>query len=189
MTAWYVVQVAGGKEEFTRRLVDRLVCPDVLDECFTPRYEVQKKIRGTWKTCYATLFPGYVIAATPDVWGLRSQLHAVPEFTRVLPAGKSFVPLSRTERALIEALTSKKARTVEMSTGVVEGDRVKVASGPLRGREAWIASVDRRRGLAYLKVEMFGRTLTTKVGLNIVARHPAQPSRLCDPCTALVGLA
>ena len=57
--------------------------------------------------------------------------------------------------------------------GVIEGDRVVVTSGPLRGHEGWIKSVNRRKSLAFLEVEMFGRKLKTKVGLGIVARRPS----------------
>ena len=150
---WYVVQVLGGKEEAMCRLIERMVDnKGVLQECFTPRYETQKKVRGSWKTCRNVLFPGYLIAVTD---------------------GETFTPLDDKDKAWICAFTEEGNRTVEMSMGVIEGDRVVVTSGPLRGHEGWIKSVNRRKSLAFLEVEMFGRKLKTKVGLGIVARRPS----------------
>lgn len=166
---WYAVQVVAGKEEATCKLIERLVSPEVLQEVFTPRFETQKKVRGEWIMCTNVLFPGYVIAVTNKVDQLRRALHAVPEFTHVLAMGETYLPLDRRERALICAFTRPGDRTVEMSMGVKEGDRVVVTSGPLVGREAMIASINRRKSLAFIDIEMFGRTMRTKVGLGIVA--------------------
>ena len=171
---WYVVQVLGGKEEAMCRLIERMVDDKgVLQECFTPRYETQKKVRGSWKTCRNVLFPGYLIAVTDDIERLRAALRGVPEFIRLLTNGETFTPLDDKDKAWICAFTEEGNRTVEMSMGVIEGDRVVVTSGPLRGHEGWIKSVNRRKSLAFLEVEMFGRKLKTKVGLGIVARRPS----------------
>lgn len=153
------------------RLVARVADEGTLEECFTPCYETQKKVRGEWVTVRPVLFPGYLIAVTSDVEALRRRLREVPEFTRLLSMGGAFVPLSDEERAWIGAFTEKGSRTVEMSMGVIEGDRVVVTSGPLLGQEALIKSVNRRKSVAYLELEMFGRKLTTKVGLGIVRKR------------------
>ena len=82
--------------------------------------------------------------------------------------GETFAPLDEADKALICAFTQKEDRTVKMSFGVMEGDRVVVTAGPLLGREGWIRSVNRHKNLAFLEIEMFGRTLRTKVGLGVV---------------------
>ena len=73
--------------------------------------------------------------------------------------------------AFINAFTSSENRTVEMSTGVVEGDDVIILNGPLMGHAGWIKKIDRHKRLAYLEVEMLGRTTTVKLGLEIVVKH------------------
>ena len=173
MADWFAVQVASGKEEPTCRLMRRLVSADVLPEAFAPRFETQKKYQGEWRMCQSVLFPGYIIAVTPRVDVLRARLARVPEFTRVLTMGETYLPLEDADRAWIESLTSRKGRTVEMSCGFMEGDRVVVTSGPLMGHEGWIAAVNRQKSLAFLVIEMFGRKLRTKVGLAILAKRPS----------------
>ena len=133
---WYVVQTVAGREFAVCRLIESLVEDDVLQECFVPRYEVQKQFRGQWRTCTATLFPGYLIVV-----------------------------------AWIDAFTEKGHRTVGVSEGVIEGDRIIVLKGPLVGREGWIRKINRRKRTAYLEIDMFGRTIQTKIGLGIVRKR------------------
>ena len=127
---WYVVQTVAGREFAVCRLIESLVEDDVLQECFVPRYEVQKQFRGQWRTCTATLFPGYLIVVTDRVDELESQLRRVPAFAWVLSNDGGFVPLERDEVAWIDAFTEKGHRTVGVSEGVIEGDRIIVLKGP-----------------------------------------------------------
>lgn len=171
---WYAVQVMAGREQIACDLIERFVDPGLLAEVFTPRYEVQRKVRGAWEASVDVLFPGYLIVVAhsrEDADKIRAALRAVPEFTRLLAAGNAYVPLDATERAWICAFTHRKDRTVKMSMGVMEGDRVVVTSGPLMRREGWIRSINRRKSIAYLEIQMFGRTIQTKVGLGIVAKQ------------------
>lgn len=168
---WYVVQVATGKEETLCGLIERVAPKGTLEECFSPRYETQKKVKGVWLPCEKPLFPGYLIAVSNQIEKLEVALRRVPEFTRVLSLGEAFVPLHEEDQAWIGAFTEKGARTVPMSMGVMEGDRVVVISGPLAGHEALIKKVNRHRSLAFLEFEICGRRVTTKVGLGIVRKR------------------
>ena len=172
---WYVIQVMSGKEEAMRRLLGRMVPRSLLADCFTPRYETQMKVRGQWQTVTKVLFPGYLIVDTQQVEELHQALTGVPELTRVLSVGEKFVPLTAEERTWISTFASNADHVVPMSTGVVEefadGDRIVVTAGPLKGHEALIKSVNRRKSLAFLEIEMFGRKMTTRVGLGIVAKR------------------
>ena len=49
-------------------------------------------------------------------------------------------------------------------------DLVRITKGPLRHHEGWIKKINRHKRLAYLEIEMFGRTLEAKVGLGIVKK-------------------
>ena len=132
---------------------------------------MQKQFRGQWRTCTATLFPGYLIVVTDRVDELESQLRRVPAFAWVLSNDGGFVPLERDEVAWIDAFTEKGHRTVGVSEGVIEGDRIIVLKGPLVGREGWIRKINRRKRTAYLEIDMFGRTIQTKIGLGIVRKR------------------
>ena len=162
-------QCATGKESKMCELIERVAPEDAVSECFCPRYATQIKRAGEWIDVQKTLLPGYVVVATGRVGALKRCLREVPEYARVLGMGESLVPLASDERALIEAFTHEGDRCVPMSTGVMEGDRVTVVSGPLKGREALIKSVNRHRSIAYVELQICGRTVTTKVGLGIIS--------------------
>lgn len=59
-----------------------------------------------------------------------------------------------------------------MSEGIIEGDRVIVTRGPLRDLEANIIKIDRHKRLAWVDVDMCGRSKTIRVGLEIVSKMP-----------------
>ena len=169
--AMYVIQVEGGRETHVCGLVNKLL-GDRIKECFVPRREIFRREAGEWTTVRETLFPGYLFVETDDVSKVMERLARVPAFTRLL--GKSderVIPLSQDEVAWLTALMQPLDKVVEMSTGVIEGDRVIVTDGPLVGREALISKIDRHKRLAYLDMRMFGRTKTIKVGLEIVRKN------------------
>ena len=174
---WYVIQVSTGKEAKVCELVKHAAherCGDlertVLRECFVPLYQVERKFHGEYRVVSRNLFPGYVIAITGNVGALNGELAKVPAFTRLLGGGESFVPLDRSEMALIDTLTSDKRRVVEVSRAVAEGDSMKVVDGPLLGCEGWIRTVNRRKGTCLVETEMFSRVLKIEIGLVVVSK-------------------
>ena len=118
------------------------------------------------------LLPGYVFVVTKNPNALKAQLRRVPRFTRLLGNDDMFTPLNDQEVAFLNAFTQPGKRTVELSTGVVEGDTVIILNGPLMGHDGLIKKIDRHKRLAYLELEMLGRKKTVKFGLEILAKRP-----------------
>ena len=169
--SWYVVQVPTGAERKLCDLIERVVPEGAVEECFSPQYATQIKRAGGWVDVEKPLLPGYIIVVSSRLDLVIRELREIPEFTRLLKMGESFVSLASDERAWIEALTNKGSRCVDMSVGVMDGEHVVVLSGPLRGREALITSVNRHKNLAFVELEICGRRVATKVGLGIVSRR------------------
>lgn len=169
---WYVVQVTSGSEDKMAELIQSVATPGVLQECFLPKYATEMKVRGAFRPCERPLFSGYLFAVTRDPARLARDLAKIPEFARVLKVGERYAPLSREEEAWLGAFTKTGERTVPMSYGVAVGEKIVVTEGPLKGHEAMIADVDRRKSVAYLNFEICGRPVTTRVGLGVVARLP-----------------
>ncbi len=167
---WYVVQVPTGAERRLCHLIERVSPPGSVEECFSPRYTTQIKKAGEWVDIEKPLLPGYLIVVSSRLNVVLDVLREIPEFARILKMGESFVPLVREERAWIEALTSRGSRCIDMGVGVMEGERVAILSGPLRGHEALITRVNRHKNIAFVEPEICGRKVVTKVGLGIVDR-------------------
>lgn len=168
---WYVIQTMAGQEDQVIELMLKLVDEDLVKETFVPRYEVMKRIKGQWVRRKEVLLPGYVFVVTREPGRLKVGLLGVPRFTRLLGNDDMFIPLDDREVAFINAFTSPGKRTVELSTGVIEGDEVVILNGPLMGHTGLIKKIDRHKRLAYLELEMLGRKKNVKLGLEIVGKR------------------
>lgn len=178
---WYVVQVFSGKENEVCELIKHHAGDAVteqgkriLKECFVPRYQVERKFHGRYKTLTRNLFPGYVIAVTSYIEKLNQILYKVPLFTKVLGSDQVFIPLERTEMAFINSFTTEKHRVIRMSKAVKEGDRIRVVEGPMVGCEGWITEINRRKGTARIETNAFGRTLKLEIGLAVLSGQPSK---------------
>ena len=171
---WYVLQIEGGREVATASLIARMAPQGLVRECFAPSFVHDVKYKGVWYPTGKVMFPGYVVAVTDDPRELRCYLAHVPRFARLLGAGgQAVTPLSDTDRSLIERLTEPGSRTVANSTAYAVGDRVVVTAGPLMGHEGWITAFNRKKSMAFLRVEgLFGRDYVTgRAGLQVLERR------------------
>lgn len=167
----FVVQVINGQEDRAAALIAKIAQGAVRD-CFVPKREVTHRKSGQWNRILEKLFPGYVFVQTSTPEQVREVLGRVPTFTRMLAsAGDMCLPLTADEVAWINAITNADTHVMEMSEGVIEGDRVMVIRGPLKGHEARITRIDRHKRLAWVDMNMFGRHKTIRVGLEIVSRR------------------
>lgn len=166
---WCVMQVRTGTEENIRCQCQRIISSDVLERCFIPYYQQKKRFRGEWHIQERILFPGYVFLIARNLEILIDNLKQVIGLTRLIGTGDEIVPLSQEEIDLLLRMGSD-SQLVEMSSGIIENDRVQILSGPLKGMEGSIRKIDRHKRMAYLEVEMFGRTVEMKVGLEIVSK-------------------
>lgn len=167
----FVVQVVGGQEDRAAALIAKNA-QGAVEDCFALKREVMHRKSGQWHRILEKLFPGYVFVRTSAPKRAREVLGRVPAFTRMLTsAGDTCLPLTADEVAWINATTNMDTHVMEMSEGVIEGDRVVVIRGPLKGREASITRVDRHKRLAWVDMNMFGRNKTIRVGLEIVSKR------------------
>ncbi|HJG31756.1 MAG TPA: hypothetical protein K8U80_10245 [Collinsella ihuae] len=171
MPMWYVIQVINGREELMAGLISRVVSSDVCQECFSPKFATEMKVRGRWVPCERNLLPGYLIAITDQPKELQRCLSALDEFARVLTQGGAFAPLAKEETSFIDTYTKPHDRVVPMSLGIKEGDRVVVTQGPLVGHEGLIREINRRKSVAYLEFNLCGRRVSTRVGLGVLSKE------------------
>ena len=84
---WYVIQVRNGNEQNICLQCERQISSQVLESCFIPRYEVKRKVSGTWVTEQKILFPGYLFLISDDLQQLYPELKKVVGLTRLLGTG------------------------------------------------------------------------------------------------------
>ena len=167
---WYVMQVRTGTEENIRCQCQRLINSNVLERCFIPYYQQKKRFQGEWHIQERILFPGYVFLIAENPEKLVNGLRKVIGLTKLIGTGDEIVPLVQEEIDLLMKIGTDK-QLVEMSSGIIENDRVQILAGPLMGMEGNIRRIDRHKRIAYLEIEMFGRTVEMKVGLEIIRKR------------------
>ncbi len=163
---WYVMQVQTGSEEKIQLQCERLISESVLEKCFIPYYEEQRKLHGEWKLLKKVLFPGYVFVITDDLEKLWYALKRVQGLTKLLGTDGEMIPLSDEEVDFMLRFGGDK-QVVEISKGVFEGSKVKILSGPLVGKEGLIKKIDYHKRRATLEMEMFGRMQVIRLGLEV----------------------
>lgn len=167
---WYVIQVRTGTEEEIRRQCEKLIESEILERCFIPYCEQMKRYQGEWHKETQILFPGYVFLISGDLDRLYQRLKKVTGLTKLIGTGREIVPLEEAEvRFLLEF--GKEEQVVAMSEGIIRNNRVVVTKGPLKGREGLIRKIDRHKRKAWLEIEMFGRKIEMRVGLEIVEKY------------------
>lgn len=170
---WYVMQIYTGTEEKTLCQCRRLIEPEILERCFLPYYQQKKKYEGQWHVEEKILFPGYLFLVTSHIDLLIDQLRKVNGLTRIVKTGDEIVPLSEKDVCFLLRM-GKEEQLVELSTGIIENDKVKVFKGPLMGMEGCIKKIDRHKRIAWLSLKMFGRDMDVQVGLEILAKTGEQ---------------
>lgn len=167
---WYVMQVFTGNEKKTADMCRSKSDAGTTYEIFVPEYEYMKKYQGAWHRQTGVLFPGYVFIQSADIQGFREVMKGVPEYTKLLCSEGDILPMSLEDRALLEQMLDER-KIFKMSEGYIEGDKIRVTTGPLAGKEGWIRKIDRHKRRAILDVEMFGKIIRTEAGLEIVRKE------------------
>lgn len=169
MGEWYVVQVRTGTEEAILAQCTKKISKMALERGFLPYFEEKKHIRGQWIVQRKVLFPGYVFAVTDHMEKLYEELRSVIGLTKLIGTGNEIVPITEQERRFLLEFGGEE-QLVEMSEGIIKGDKTIVLKGPLKGKEGLIRKIDRHKRKAWIEVEMFGRRQEVQVGLEIVAK-------------------
>ncbi|MCI8541125.1 MAG: antiterminator LoaP [Erysipelotrichaceae bacterium] len=167
---WYAVQVRSGCEQKIAKKCRNTIDAELLYDCIVPQYVYAKKYEGLWHEEKGILFPGYIFMLSDKVELLNVEVRSLPDFVRIL--GKKqleFYPLEADEVCFLQHFGAD-SNVVAMSKGFIEGDRIFISEGPLQGREGLIVKIDRHKRMAYLRLSMFQKELTAKVGLEIISK-------------------
>ena len=191
---WYVIQVQTGREEQIIEEAGKYQVQEYFDSMFAPHCVKKKKYLGQWHTQQEILFPGYLFVISSRPEELYQALKRVPKLTKLLGTGEKWTPMTKEDIAVVKRLSGKQlsgnteaaarqqgSKTgqnaqedswlMDFSEGYIQGEKVIVTKGPLKGMESKISRIDRHKRLAWLTVELFGRTVELQAGLEIVRKE------------------
>lgn len=167
---YYVIQVkTKGEDEYLRRTQDIFGGSD--GKLLWPRRNLRIRRRGKWNNELSPIFPGYLFLEVPEVSSeLFLKLRRIPGFFRFLQSNRNIIPLSSGDRELLTHFLSF-GEIVDKSTVYFDDDnRIKVVSGPLLGLEGSIVKVDRRKGRAKVRLDMFESSFVIDFGFEAIEK-------------------
>ena len=172
---WYVLFVRTAYEERVMDMLEKhLDCS--IHKPFIPKkvwpFVKGKDVKKEIKIC----FPGYVF--------IKSQMNSINFIQDVFPVIRTFkevfyflhygedkydITLRPDECRSIECLINPEF-SMDSSIGFIEGDRVKVISGPLLGMESKIVKINKRKRTAVIDIDILGAKRHVTLMLEIIEK-------------------
>jgi transcriptional antiterminator NusG len=131
------------------------------------RRSLRIRKRGEWIETLAPIFPGYLFAEAQEISSeLFMKIKRIPGFFRFLQSNENIVPLSEGDKKLLSYFLSF-GQVVDKSVVYFDaGKRIRVVSGPLKELEGKIVKVDRRKGRAKVRLDMFENAFIIDFGFK-----------------------
>jgi transcriptional antiterminator NusG len=135
------------------------------------RRSLRIKRKGKQIETLAPIFPGYLFVEAQQISPeLFMKLSRIPGFLRFLNSNENIVPLSRDDKDLLIYLLSF-GQTVRKSVVYFDkNNRIRVVSGPLKQLEGQIIKVDRRKGRAKVRLDMFKNSFLIDFGFEAIEK-------------------
>ena len=176
---WYVLFTKTGYEHKTVREIDRVWKIDGLKP-FVPMYDARFRRAGKVYSEKRRLCPGYIFIEAEhkgsEFYKLTRPYIIRSEYAlKLLRYGNSYDGNSfemKREEYLTFLQLYNDEYCIEMSKGLIEGDSVCIIEGPLKGHESRIKKINRHKLEAVVEMEMMGRMIELKIGLEIIEKMP-----------------
>ena len=170
---WYVLKVASNRETTIKRVLERDLKREALNDYFgeilIPTEKVKETKNGKTRIRNVKLWPGYLVVqmiVTDDTYSLVRGITGVGDFTGMTGVGEDRKPVPMTDEEVArlkgEETAEEKAEAAKDEVVVVkvpfdEGQRVKVKEGPFESFEGTVDAIDQHTGKIKILVEIFGR--------------------------------
>lgn len=160
-----MLHVRTGEETTVRDLIKR----DIFIDALAPRRILRERKDGKWHDTIRIVFPGYVFIRCSMDTQMYYKVSGLPGVIKIMRGGyDSPAPVPEEEMRFV--LRFAKDDEWGMSDLVIEGDNIKVVSGPLEGYEGQIVKVNKRNFRAKVKFTLMGQEKFIELGINVVEK-------------------
>jgi transcriptional antiterminator NusG len=168
---YYAVQVKTRAEEKYIKLL-RALHPEVGFPIYFPRRRIDIRRKGVVSQSTTPVFPGYIFVEVDEGEDIRRcqwAFRRTDGFFRFLKSNQNIMPM--TDRDLEVVLHFiKNVGPVAGKSRVYfnEKSRIVVVDGPLMGLEGRIVKVDKRKGRAKIKLDLYNDSFTIDLGFEVI---------------------
>jgi len=168
---WYVLFVKSGKERKVEQYLRKELDTDISIP-FIPLQEILFRRSGTVKKEIRPLFPGYVF-----VESILSGQDFLEEANYLINKSGDIISLLKYSDTEVAMKESEKLRLlslcnndhcIEVSYGIIEGDKIRIFDGPLKGMESIVKKVNRHKREALIEIEIMGSVRLVTVALEVI---------------------
>ena len=166
---FFVLQVRTGGEERFRRQAEKVLTPQ-RGELFWPRRSLRVRRAGAWRETVAPIFPGYLFLRADHLSStLFQELKGLPGFTRFLRDNSDVEPLGERDLLILQHFLSFGEVVHRSKVSFDANRRIQVLDGPLKALQGRIVRVDRRKGRARVRLELYENSFLIDFGFDDIA--------------------
>ncbi|MDR0401213.1 MAG: antiterminator LoaP [Treponema sp.] len=168
---YYAVQVkTRGEEKYIRLL--RAMHPEIGFPVYFPQRRIDIRRKGIVSQSTSPIFPGYIfleVEEGEDIYRHQWAFRRTEGFFRFLRSNQHIVPLADRDLEIVLHFI-KNAGPVAGKSRVYfnEQSRIVVVEGPLMGLEGKIIKVDKRKGRAKIKLDLYNDSFTIDLGFETI---------------------
>lgn len=170
---WYVLFVRTGREYKVEKFLKERLDANIFMP-FIPLHEKIFKTAGTVKKELKPLFPSYVfieseIPGQEFIKMTRRIFYSSRDIVSLLRYSDTEVEMKESERQILLNL-SNKDYCIESSIGIIEGDRIYIIDGPLKGKESIVKKINRHKRQALVEIEFMNELRLLSLSLEIMKK-------------------
>lgn len=170
---WYVLFVQTGSEYKVEKFLKKQLST-YNSVPFIPLQEILFKKSGVVKKEISPLFPGYVFVESElcektFLKVISSTIKRMSNVVGLLKYSDTEIAMKENERQTLLKLFNSDY-CIESSYGIIEGERIHIIDGPLKGFESTVRKVNRHKRLAQIEMEIMGDVRLISVALKVVEK-------------------
>lgn len=170
---WYVLFVKAGKERKVEQYLSKNLNLKVSIP-FIPLQEILFRRAGSIKREIRFLFPGYIfiesiLSDQQFLQEINPVINRCSDIIGLLKYSDTEISMKESEKNMLKSLCDSEY-CIGASFGVIEGDKIHITDGPLKGRESVVKKVNRHRREALVEIEIMGDVRQVTVALEIVEK-------------------
>ena len=170
---YYALQVKTRKEEKFMKLLKALH-PEIPFPFFFPQRSLDIRRKGVIHNSRSAIFPGYVFIEVENDEELRKHqwdFRRTDGFYRFLPSNQNICPLADKELELVLHFIKRVGPLAGKSLVTFDiNSRIVVIEGPLAGLEGKIVKVDKRKGRAKVKLDIYEDSFSIDLAFETLYR-------------------
>lgn len=120
---------------------------------FNPRRKLLEYRRGTFATRMRAFYPGYAFIQCEENFLCQLAQKKLKQFCTLVKMGETLIPVPTSEMESIQAMTDQND-VVDISEGKLIGKQLYIENGPLKGHEARICKIDKRKQRVYIESQI-----------------------------------